>query len=56
VSRKSRINLALILMGIGIVLNVVVLIRGEESVGWPLAVIILLGASSVAQLVERRGL
>jgi hypothetical protein len=56
VSRKSRINLALILMGTGIVLNVIVLFRGEEAVGWPLAAVILLGAASVALLAERRGL
>lgn len=55
-SRKSRINLALILMGVGIVLNLVVLFRGEESVGWPLAAVILLTVASLALVVERRGL
>jgi hypothetical protein len=54
VTRKARINLALALMGLGILLNVVVLFSGEESIGWPIAAIILLGAAGVALVSERR--
>jgi hypothetical protein len=54
VSRQSRINLALILMGTGIVVNVIVLFRGEEAIGWPVAAIVLLGAAGIALISERR--
>ena len=53
-TRKARINLALILMSVGIVANIIVLIQGDSSVGWPIAAIIFLGAAGVALLSERR--
>jgi hypothetical protein len=53
-TRKARITLALILMSLGIVLNIVVLIQGDSSPGWPIAAIIFLGAGGVALLSERR--
>ena len=53
-SMKNRRTAALILMGVGIVLNIIILVRGEEAVGWPIAAIIFLGAASVALLAERR--
>jgi hypothetical protein len=55
VSRKSRVNLAIVLMASAIVFNVVILAQGDESPGWPLAAIILLGAAAVSLLSERRG-
>jgi hypothetical protein len=55
VPRRTRINIALTLMSVGIVLNIVVLIKGDSSPGWPLAAVILFGAASVALLAERRG-
>jgi MYXO-CTERM domain-containing protein len=54
VTRKNRINLALALMGIGIVMNIIVLFSGDSSPGWPIAAVILLGAAGVALLSERR--
>jgi hypothetical protein len=56
VTRKNRLNLALILLGIGIVLNLVVLFRGEEAIGWPIAAVVLLGAAGLALISERREL
>ena len=53
-SMKDRRTAALILMGVGIVVNIIILVRGEESVGWPIAAIVLLGAAGVALLAERR--
>jgi hypothetical protein len=53
-TRKARINVALILMATGIVLNVIVLLRGDESVGWPIAAIVLLGAAGLTLASERR--
>jgi hypothetical protein len=50
----NRTTVALILMGTGIIFNVVILIRGEESIGWPIAAIIFLGAAGAALLSERR--
>jgi hypothetical protein len=55
VSRKSRINLALVLMGSGIVFNLIILARGDESFGWPLAAVILLSGAAITLLSERRG-
>jgi len=54
VSRKSRINLAIVLMGSAIVFNVIILARGDESPGWPIAAIVLLGAGAISLLAERR--
>jgi MYXO-CTERM domain-containing protein len=53
-TRKSRINLALSLMSIGILMNIIVLVDGDSSPGWPIAAVILLGAAGAALLVERR--
>jgi len=53
VNRKTA---ALILLGAAIVLNLIILVRGEESVGWPIAAIVFLGAAGVALLAERRQL
>ena len=53
-TKKVRINLALALMGLGIVFNIVVLIQGDSSVGWPIAAIVFLGAAGIALLSERR--
>ena len=55
-SRKSRINLAVVLIAIGLVCNVIILARGDESPGLPLAATILLFVAAFALLAERRSL
>ena len=55
-SRKSRINLALTLMSIGILMNIIVLFVGDSSPGWPIAAVVFLGAAGAALLAERREL
>jgi len=54
VPRESRLNLALWLMGIAIVINLVLLFSGDTSPGWPIAAVILLGAAGAALLAQRR--
>jgi len=54
VPRRRRINLALVLMAIAIVLNLILLFGGETSPGWPLAAVILLGAAGAALLAQPR--
>jgi hypothetical protein len=54
-SRKSRINLALVLIGAGIVFNVIILVRGDESPGLPLVATLLLFGAAFSLLAERRG-
>ena len=52
--RRQRINLALVLMAIAIVLNLILLFSGDASPGWPLAAVILLGGAGAALLAQRR--
>jgi len=52
--RRQRINFALVLMAIAIVLNLILLFSGDTSPGWPLAAVILLGAAGAALLAQRR--
>ena len=52
--RSTRVNLALSLMAIAIVINVVLLFSGDTSPGWPIAAVILLGAAGAALLTQRR--
>jgi MYXO-CTERM domain-containing protein len=54
VPKRERVNLALGLMAIAIVLNLILLFSGDSSPGWPIAAVILLGAAGVALLVQRR--
>ena len=55
-SRKSRINLAIVLISVGIVANVVILLKGDEAVGLPLLATVLLFGAAFSLLAERRGL
>lgn len=52
--RKLRMRTAVALLAAAVVLNVIILVRGEESPGWPLAAIVVLGAAGVALMAERR--
>jgi hypothetical protein len=54
VIRKLRLRLAIALLAAAIALNVVILIRGEESPGWPLAAIVLLAAAGISLVAEPR--
>jgi len=54
VTQRTRMNLAIWLLGIAIVLNLVLLFSGDSSPGWPLAAVILLGASAALMLSHRR--
>jgi hypothetical protein len=51
---KIRIRAALGLLGAAIVLNVVILVRGEEAPAWPLAAIVVLSAAGISLLAQRR--
>jgi hypothetical protein len=52
--RSGRINAAIVLLSVAIVLNLIVLFRGEEAPGWSVAAIILLGAAGITLMVQRR--
>jgi MYXO-CTERM domain-containing protein len=54
VVRRQRVNLALALMAIAIVVNLILLFSGDTSPGWPIAAVILLGAAGAALLSQRR--
>ena len=45
---------AVALLTAAVLVNVIVLARGEESPGWPLAAIVLLGAAAISLIVQRR--
>jgi hypothetical protein len=52
--QRTRVNVAVWLLGIAIVINLVLLFSGDTSPGWPLAAVILLGASAALMLSQRR--
>jgi MYXO-CTERM domain-containing protein len=54
VLRKSRINVALMLMALAILLNLILLFSGDTSPGWPIAAVILLGGAGALMLSQRR--
>jgi MYXO-CTERM domain-containing protein len=54
VPKRVRLNLALGLMGLAIVINLILLFSGDSSPGWPIAAVILLGAAGAALLAQRR--
>jgi hypothetical protein len=52
--RTTRINLAVALLAIAIVLNLVLLFTGDTAAGWPIAAVVLLGSSAALLLTQRR--
>ena len=52
--RSTRINLALAFMAIAILLNIILLFKGDTSPGWPIAAVVFLGASGALLLSQRR--
>jgi len=54
VTQRTRSNVAIWLMAVAIILNLVLLFSGDTSPGWPLAAVILLGASAGLVLSQRR--
>jgi hypothetical protein len=53
-SQRRRTWAAVALLVAAVVVNVIVLARGEESAGWPLATIFLLAVAAVSLIVQRR--
>jgi len=51
---RHRLNLALLLLAASIGFNLVILLSGDTSVGWPLAAVIALAAAGFTLLGERR--
>jgi hypothetical protein len=51
---SNRTTAALILLATAVALNVIILVRGEEAAGWPIAAILLLGAAGVSMVSQRR--
>jgi hypothetical protein len=54
VFRSGRTNAAIIFLAVAIILNLVILFRGDEAPGWPLAAVIFLGAAGAALMAGRR--
>jgi hypothetical protein len=52
--RKARMQIALALLGAAVILNIVILVRGEEAPGWPIAAILILGGLGASLVAERR--
>jgi hypothetical protein len=52
---KLRTRAALVLLTAAIILNFIILVRAEESAGWPVAAIVLLGAVGASLLTQQRG-
>ena len=51
---STRVNLALTLMAVAVVINLILLFSGDTSPGWPIAAVILLAAARGALLSQRR--
>jgi hypothetical protein len=53
---RTRVNLAVVLLAVAIVINLVLLFSGDTSPGWPIAAVILLGTAGALMLAQRREL
>jgi hypothetical protein len=53
-SQRRRTWWAVALLVAAVIVNVVILANGQESPGWPLAAIVLLGAAAISLIVQRR--
>jgi hypothetical protein len=50
----KKTTAAVILLSAAIALNVVILVRGEESPGWPIAALLVMAVLGLSLMSERR--